>query len=138
AGILGEGGVHVIKRVLQRGGGKDGDRLLLRRRWHTRHGHRDEAGKDAMQHSPLLCGGRARARRCPAAELVIGKRPTRKRRSGTKGALTARRGHGTRLAASQLDAKAVSIYPFVPAKAGTQPLALDSRLRGNERKRVVR
>src|SRR5262245_15430061 len=57
---------------------------------------------------------------------------------GRKARLRRAVGHGTRLAASQLDAKAVSIYPFVPAKAGTQPLALDSRLRGNERKRFVR
>jgi hypothetical protein len=29
-------------------------------------------------------------------------------------------------------------HPLVPAKAGTQYLALDSRLRGNERKQVPR
>ena len=27
----------------------------------------------------------------------------------------------------------ISVFPLVPAKAGTQFLALDSRLRGNER-----
>src|SRR5262249_8445294 len=39
-------------------------------------------------------------------------------------------GEGERVAPS-----ACVQHPFVPAKAGTQPLALDSRFRGNERKR---
>src|SRR5215469_2847288 len=82
------------------------------------------------------------SRRAPACgpATVVRKRPTRKRRSGAAARLRRAMGRGGRVAGSDSKAKmcCAARYPFVPAEAGTQPLNLDSRLRGNERRSFVR
>src|SRR5262249_47514638 len=77
-----------------------------------------------------------------SAELVVGKRPIRKRRSGAKGALTAR--HGPSHKSSRIELKGKVGRDSHPAPdtlrsssqyRGLRPL--DSRLRENERRSCV-
>src|SRR5262249_51689098 len=102
---LGEGGIDVVERVLQGGGGKDRDGLVLRERSgrRAREPHAERGGgekhEDAIAHSGAPWKLPARPRDVAprsgtwSGHRFVRKRPTRKRRSG--GAARLRRATGS-------------------------------------------